>query len=51
MDFIERWFGIAPDGGSGMLETSLIIVGLIVLAAPFIVVRLRSRAHRPPRTS
>ena len=35
MDFIERIFGIAPDGGSGLLELLLFvvpIVGIIVIA-------------------
>jgi hypothetical protein len=37
MDFIERFFGISPDGGSGSLEAMLItlplvIVGLVVAA-------------------
>lgn len=34
MDFIERLFGIAPDGGSGALEFLLFvapIVGIVVL--------------------
>ncbi len=34
MDFIERIFGIAPDGGSGLLELLLFlipIVGLVLL--------------------
>jgi hypothetical protein len=34
MDFIERIFGIAPDGGSGLLELLLFlipVVGLVVL--------------------
>jgi hypothetical protein len=30
MDFIERWFGLSPDGGSG--ETEIVIVVTIVLA-------------------
>jgi hypothetical protein len=36
MDFIERIFGIAPDGGSGALEFLLFaipICGIAVLAA------------------
>jgi hypothetical protein len=35
MDFIERIFGIAPDGGSGWLELLLFIVpiaGIIAIA-------------------
>ena len=36
MDFIERLFGLAPDGGSGMFELLLFaipIAGIVVLAA------------------
>ena len=37
MDFIERLFGISPDGGSGSLEAALImfpiaIAGLVMVA-------------------
>ena len=35
MDFIERLFGIAPDGGSGTLEIALFlipVVGIVYLA-------------------
>ena len=31
MDFIERLFGIAPDGGSGTLEMTLFLIPLAVL--------------------
>jgi len=34
MDFIERLFGVAPDGGSGALEAALLVVPL---AAAFVV--------------
>ena len=44
MDFIERWFGVSPDGGSGSLEITLVIVGLLVLAAPLLVSKFRSGA-------
>jgi hypothetical protein len=32
MDIIERWFGIAPDGGSGALEMLLVelVIGLAI---------------------
>jgi hypothetical protein len=36
MDFIERIFGVAPDGGSGLLEALLFlipIVGILVVRA------------------
>ena len=41
MDFIERWFGVSPDGGSGRLEITVIIVALVVLAAPFLIFKFR----------
>jgi hypothetical protein len=41
MDFIERIFHIAPDGGTGTLELSLLIVFLIAPFAAMMVVRRR----------
>ena len=32
MDFIEKWFGISPDGGDGSLE-ALYIAAVILLIA------------------
>lgn len=33
MDFIERWFGLSPDGGDGTTELMYIIaLGAIVIA-------------------
>ena len=34
MDFIERWFGISPDGGSGLLEALYVfaVVNTIMIA-------------------
>jgi hypothetical protein len=32
MDFIERWFGVSPDGGNGSLEI-LWIAGIVVAVA------------------
>ncbi len=32
MDWIERLFGLAPDGGDGSLEALLVMVPLLVLA-------------------
>jgi hypothetical protein len=44
MDFIERWFGISPDGGDGSLEALYLVVPLIVAAV--IVFRVfRRRIH------
>jgi hypothetical protein len=33
MDFIERIFGIAPDGGSGLLELLLFVVPIVGIIA------------------
>ena len=41
MDFIERWFGISPDGGSGLTEVSYIF-----LLALFIVLLFRRKIFR-----
>jgi hypothetical protein len=37
MDFIERWFGISPDGGDGSLE--VLYVGAIVLILAAVLLR------------
>lgn len=31
MDFIERWFGISPDGGSGLTEVSFVFLFALVI--------------------
>jgi len=31
MDFIEQWFGVSPDGGSGATELLYIIVLALIL--------------------
>jgi hypothetical protein len=41
MDFIERIFHIAPDGGTGTLELSFLMVVLIVPITAMIVARRR----------
>jgi hypothetical protein len=35
MDFIERWFGVSPDGGDGTLE-ALFIAVLVAIAGLFV---------------
>jgi hypothetical protein len=32
MDFIERWFGISPDGGDGSTEALAVLAIVIVIA-------------------
>lgn len=26
MNFLEQWFGVAPDGGSGLIETTIVVL-------------------------
>jgi hypothetical protein len=35
MDFIERWLGVSPDGGSGALEV-MIVLCLAAAALAFV---------------
>jgi len=43
MDFIERIFGVSPDGGSGMIELLLFILPLLGLVAVILRVNLRTK--------
>jgi len=43
MDFIERIFGISPDGGSGTLEVLLFLIPLIGL---YFIYRVRSHKRK-----
>ena len=43
MDFIERLFGISPDGGSGLTEFGV----LLAIAAVLLVVKWRALIVRP----
>ena len=45
MDFIERWFGLSPDGGSGATEAS-IFVALCVLVVALVWWQQRRRMSR-----
>jgi hypothetical protein len=50
MDFIERIFHIAPDGGTGTLELSLLIVFLVApIAVTMVVRRRRARSLQAQR--
>ncbi len=39
MDFIEQWFGLSPDGGTGSLE----MLYLAVIVAIILMIVFRSR--------
>jgi MYXO-CTERM domain-containing protein len=45
MDFIERWFHVSPDGGSGATEAT-ILLALCMLVAALVWRRQRRRAAR-----
>jgi hypothetical protein len=45
MDFIERIFGISPDGGSGAFEFMLFAVPILILVFLAARRRLRQRAR------
>lgn len=47
MDFLERIFGIAPDGGSGVLELLLFAIPIAGIAL-IVAKRRRVRARREP---
>jgi hypothetical protein len=46
MDFIERWFGISPDGGDGSLEALYIVAFIAVLACIVFRGRIRELIRR-----
>ena len=46
MDLIERWFHVAPDGGSGALEALYIVVAAVVIAAGVFRRRLLAALRR-----
>ena len=46
MDFIERWFGISPDGGDGSLEALYIVAAVAVITAVLFRTRLRRLVDR-----
>jgi len=49
MDFIERIFGVSPDGGSGVFEFLLFVVPLAGIAILW-AVRRRGRAINRDRS-
>jgi hypothetical protein len=47
MDWVERLFGVSPDGGSGMLELAIVIaVALTILGIATSAARRASVAKR-----
>lgn len=48
MHFIERWLGVAPDGGDGSLERLLLALVAVVCAILVHVCFFRSEARGRP---
>ena len=48
MDFIERWFGVSPDGGDGSTELLYIVVIAAVLALIVFRRSIAKRLRKPP---
>ncbi len=47
MDFVERLFGFAPDGGTGALEVALLLVPVVLAGVLWAQRRLKESDHRP----
>ena len=45
MDFVEKLFGITPDGGSGSLEAAL--VAAVAVIATLTIMLLNRKKERP----
>src|SRR5262245_59497663 len=48
LDFIERWFGLSPDGGDGSVEIFIFVL-IVVLAVLVGLAPLRSAGNFPSR--
>jgi hypothetical protein len=48
MDFIERIFGLAPDGGSGSLEFLLFLIPLVGIA---LLIKYRRASRQQKRSN
>jgi len=46
MDFIEKWFGLSPDGGDGSLEVLWLVAIVVVVAVLFRGIRVRLAARQ-----
>jgi uncharacterized membrane protein len=43
VDFLERWFGVSPDGGSGAVE---VLIFVVLFAAVLVLARRRLQRQR-----
>jgi hypothetical protein len=44
MDWLERWFGMYPDGGNGMVEAEIVVAVILAIAAGVVVWSPKARA-------
>jgi hypothetical protein len=44
MDWIERWWGVSPDGGDGSLEVALTLLAIATAVAIVLVFSQRGRS-------
>ena len=44
MHFIEQWFGVSPDGGTGAFEAAMIMV--VIAAVGVAVLRVAQKRRR-----
>jgi hypothetical protein len=49
MDFIERWFGVSPDGGNGSLEALYFVAVAVVVSAVVFRACIGWMVQRRPR--
>jgi hypothetical protein len=49
MDFIEKWFGLSPDGGDGSLEVLWLVAIIAVAIVIFRTILVRLAAKQPNR--
>ena len=39
MDFVEKLFGVSPDGGNGLFEVLILLVPLVVVIVTVVILR------------
>ncbi len=47
MDFIERIFHVAPDGGTGLLELAFLLITLVIPSVVLVILRNACARRKP----
>jgi len=47
MDFIEKIFGVSPDGGNGTLELLYVLVAVAIVATVTLKIWSKRRGNQP----